>query len=59
MLFPPACSSPLITEDLPGSWAGQYMTFNDKSLNVESRKVESFNAKSLNVKTFNAENQKT
>ncbi len=25
MLFPPACSSPLITEDRPGSWPGQYM----------------------------------
>jgi hypothetical protein len=34
-------------------------TFNDKSLNVESRKVESFNAESLNIETFNAENQKT
>jgi hypothetical protein len=34
-------------------------TFNDESLNVESRKVESFNAESLNVETFNAENQKT
>ncbi len=25
MLFPPACSSPFITEDLPGSWPGRYM----------------------------------
>ncbi len=25
MLFPPACSSPLITEDLQGSWPGRYM----------------------------------
>jgi hypothetical protein len=25
MLFPPACSSPLITEDLLGSWAGRYI----------------------------------
>ncbi len=25
MLFSPACSSPLITEDLAGSWPGQYM----------------------------------
>jgi len=25
MLLPSACSSPLITEDLPGSWPGQYM----------------------------------
>jgi hypothetical protein len=24
-LFPPACSSPLITETLPGSWPGRYM----------------------------------
>jgi hypothetical protein len=25
MLFPPACSSLLITEDLPDSWPGRYM----------------------------------
>jgi hypothetical protein len=25
VLFPPACSSPLITEALPGSWPGRYM----------------------------------
>jgi hypothetical protein len=25
MLFPPACSFPLITEDLPGCWPGRYM----------------------------------
>ncbi len=25
MLFPPVCSSPLITEDLLGSWQGLYM----------------------------------
>jgi hypothetical protein len=25
MLFPPACSSPLITEDQPGSWPGWYI----------------------------------
>ncbi len=25
MLFPPACSSSLINEDLPSSWPGQYM----------------------------------
>jgi hypothetical protein len=31
MLFPPACSSPLITEDLPGSWPGRYMRIDIKN----------------------------
>jgi hypothetical protein len=35
MLLPPACSSPLITEDLPGSWPGQYMR-NEQPLTTES-----------------------
>ncbi len=33
MLFPPAWSSPLITEDLPGSWPGWYMRTDSPLLN--------------------------
>jgi hypothetical protein len=33
MLFPPACSSPLIAEDLPGSWPGRYMKMDSPKQN--------------------------